>query len=712
MIYEIKQDIPGRLRVRCGSHLFDGGSCHGVAAYLRGIGGVSYAEVHAPNGSILVEYAPGDAVRASVLCAICSLDPCDLPRIAGDAESNMALENNRFAVELAGVVAVRFVKRYLLPAPLAAAVTLAESALYFVRGLRALLTGKVTVEVLDAVAIATAIVQREFTSAGNIMFLLHVSELMQDHVNARTRIALEDSLLVRADTVWVVRPDGTEVQMGLDEVRLGDCLHVRTGASLPVDGTVLEGEAEVNEATMTGESALVHKRPQSTVYGGTAVEDGSLVVRVDALPGSSRIDKIVAMVQESAELKADAQYRAEQLADRLVPFGLLAFVLALAVTRDLTRASAAVMVDYSCALKISLPVAVMSAMREASNDGAVVKGGKYLEALANADTVVFDKTGTLTKASPEVAKVICVPGETSEHVLTVAACLEEHFPHSIARAIVAHAKALGLHHEDEDHSEVEYVVAHGIASTVHGEAARIGSAHFIFEDEGVECPQGFEERLEREAPATGAVYLALAGKLCGAICIEDPLRPESASAIAALRARGIERVVMLTGGSEHCARAVANTLGIDECHAQVLPEDKAAYVDQLRAGGHHVVMVGDGINDSPALAKADVSVALNDASDIARTVADVTVLDSSLDSLVFLRDLSSALMHRISRDYRFIVGFNSVLIALGVAGVLAPTAAALAHNVSTVAVTALNATPLLPERAASNRKEEASDEDA
>ena len=710
MIYDVKQDIPGRLRVRCGAHLFDEEECYGVAARLEEIEGVAHAEVHEANGSILVMYAPGRGTRAQVLAAIGSLDACDLPCIAGDAESNMAFENNRFAVDLVSAVALRMVKRYLLPAPLATAVTLAESAFYLVRGVRALLSGRITVEVIDATAIATALIQREFASAGSIMFLLHVSELMQDHVNARTRIALEDSLLVRADTAWLARPDGTDVRVRLEDVRLGDCLRVRTGATLPVDGTVVEGEAEINEASMTGESALVHKRAQSMVYAGTAVEDGSIVVRVDALPGASRIDRIVAMVQESSELKAAAQYRAEQLADRLVPFGLLAFVVTLAVTRDLSRASAAVMVDYSCALKISLPVAVMSAMREASNAGAVVKGGKYLEAFAGADTVVFDKTGTLTQASPRVDRLICMPGEEPQHVLTVAACLEEHFPHSIARAIVAYAQDQGLHHEDEDHAEVEYVVAHGIASTVHGKSARIGSAHFIFEDEGVPLPKGLRERLEREAPASSAVFLAIDGTLRGVICIEDPLRLEAASAIADLRARGIERVVMLTGDSEVCAATVARTLGIDDYHAQVLPEDKAAYVKELRAQGRHVIMVGDGINDSPALAEAEVSVALNDASDIARAVADVTVLNSSLGSLVYLRDLSVALMGRIARDYQFIVGFNSALIALGVTGVVAPTVAAFAHNASTVAVTALNATSLLRERTDCDQGEGTTDE--
>lgn len=701
MQYRIMQDIPGRIRVRCGSSLFSTPQAYGIASQLRALEGVTRAQVQPANGSILVEWdstlVSQSKTRSLVLGEIEHLDLFDLPVSETDANEDMAHENNEFKRKLLVATAWHLTKRFLLPAPISCALTLGSAAIFVYHGLQDLLCGKLTVEVLDATAITVSLIQREITSAGNIMFLLKISELMQEHVNARTRIALEESLLVRGDTAWLVDESGAEKEVRLEVLEVGDRIRLRTGASVPVDATVLEGEAEINEASMTGESTLVHKRAGSTLYAGTAIEDGSMIVRIDALPGNTRIDRIVELVQDSTELKAEAQSRAERLADGLVPVSLAAFFGVLLVTRNLMRASSALMVDYSCAIKLSMPVAVMSAMREASQRGAVVKGGKYLEALDAVDVVVFDKTGTLTQATPQVEQVLCIGEETEHEVLRLAACLEEHFPHSLARAIVHAAKERGLVHDDENHAEVEYVVAHGIASMIEGKKARIGSAHFIFEDEKVPVPEGLFERIAREAPMASTVFLAVDGALRGVICISDPLRPESARVVSQLRENGIQKIVMLTGDAESCAREIAKQVEVDEYHAQVLPEEKAKYIEDLKAQGYTVAMVGDGVNDSPALAAAQVSIALQDASDVARAVADVTILDSSLESLVMLRVLSRKLMRRIQDDYRFIVGFNTALILLGVTGILMPTTTSYLHNVSTVAVTARNATPLLKE---------------
>ncbi|MBQ9069442.1 MAG: heavy metal translocating P-type ATPase, partial [Eggerthellaceae bacterium] len=604
-------------------------------------------------------------------------------------------EDSKFYRDLAGMAIQRAIMRFLVPPQINAAYTVASALPFVARGIAALWRRRLTVDVLDATAITVSLLQRNFTSAGSIMFLLNVSDRMQEHVNARTRIALQEGLLTRAETVWMVGEDGVDVEVQLSDLDVGDAIHVRTGQTLPVDGTVVSGEATINEASMTGEAAPVHKKAGSTVFAGTVCEEGSLVVRVDALAGSSRIDQIVRLVEESSELKAGVQARAEHLADALVPGSLLGFFGVLAATRSLYKASSVLMVDFSCAIKLSTPVAVMSAMREAANRGVVVKGGKYLESLASADVVVFDKTGTLTTAHPQVERIITFGKMDEDEVLKMAACLEEHFPHSLARSIVQAAKDAGVHHEDENHSEVEYVVAHGIASKVGRKKVYLGSAHFVFDDEGISKPKGIDEMLEREVPRASTVFLAVGKKLEAVLCISDPLRPEAKDVLARLRTQGVTHQVMLTGDSENCAKSVASELGIDEYHAQVLPEDKSRYVEELKSAGHTVIMVGDGINDSPALAAANVSVALDDASDIARAVADVSVMDSSLESLIEMRTLACRLMERINRNYRIIVGFNTALILLGVAGILPPTMGAYLHNASTVGITASNTRPLL-----------------
>lgn len=696
MLYTIVQDMPGRLRLRCGRGIVGEAESLGIAENLRGIAHVSNVRVAPANGSILVEYTPGaDEARTKVLEAVSGFNVLALPQASGDAALGTAQEDNRFAVSLLSMLVWRGLRRVLLPPPARAALAVADALSFVSKGLASLVRCRLDVSVLDATALVAALLQRNFDSASTVMFLLNVSDLMQDHVNARTRIALEESLLVRAETVWAVDSKGNDVEVRLSDVRKGMKLRVRTGQTFPVDGTVLEGDAEVNEASMTGESAPVHKRAGSSVFAGTVVGAGSLVVRADALPGDSRIDQIVQLVEDSSELKAHLQSRAEHLADALVPFSFVGFFAVLAATRNITKATSVLMVDYSCAIKLSTPVAVMSAMREASVNNAVVKGGKYLEALAAADVVVFDKTGTLTTATPQVEKVIPLGKMDEAEILKVAACLEEHFPHSLARAIVKCAKDRGVHHEEENHSEVEYIVAHGIASKIGRRRVLLGSAHFVFDDEGVAVPDGLFEMLEEQAPSSSTVFMAVGHKLEAVICIQDPLRPEAAHALSQLRALGVRHQVMLTGDSAIAAATVARKLGIDEYHAQVLPEDKSRFVEDLKAAGHTVVMVGDGINDSPALAAANVSVALNDASDIARAVADVSVKDASLESLVMLRTLACRLVSRIGADYRFIVAFNTALIAGGVAGLVPPTVGAYAHNISTVAVTAGNTRPLL-----------------
>lgn len=706
MHYAIASDIPGRLRLRLGSGLLTDAEARGISQALRAVPGVRTAEVHPANGSVIVT---GDPIaRPAVLACVRGLDVMRLPTAPETGELSLAAEDNDFTLKVAGLVVRRLMRRAFLPMPVRRALSVLRSLRRIAAGVRALLHGQLTVEVLDAAAIASSFIRGAFEDASSIMFLLRLSDILQDHVQNRARIALTEGLVTRAETVWQV-VDGQDVEIAMADVRQGQVLHVRSGQVLPVDGVVLAGEAEINEASMTGESMPVHKEYGSSVYAGTALENGDLQVEVIAPPGRARIDQIADLVENSSELKARSQSRAEHLADALVPWSFLAFASILGVTRNLQRAMAVLMVDYSCAIKLSTPIAVMSAMREAVNAGVVVKGGKYLEALAAADTVVFDKTGTLTVAAPQVERVLSTGDMGENAILRYAACIEEHFPHSVARAIVNEANARGLNHDSELHAEVHYVVAHGISTTVAGERTIIGSAHFVFEDEGIEEPEGLSELLQREAPTASHIFIAASGKLEGVICIADPIRPEAASTIARLREQGIRQVVMLTGDSERCALAVARELGVDVCHYQVLPEDKSSYVQRLRDEGHTVVMVGDGINDSPALAAADVSVALSDASDIARAVADISVRDDSLESLVTMRELAQRLMARLHAKYRLIVGLNSALIALGVAQAITLTTAAYLHNGSTVLIAAHNTTPLL--RAGGARREEVAAED-
>ncbi len=704
MYYKIVSDIPGRLRLRCSAGLFDEGEARGVSYALMRREGVRHAEVHPANGSILIVFEP--LFRQQVLDFVGTLDVLNLPRedeVGVEPFANaleVAAENNRFALEVGTLSAWRALRWALLPAPLKIAYSVYNAAGVILKGLRHLLRGDLSVEVLDAAAISAALARGSFSETGSIIFLLRLGAAFERHVQSRARLALKQGLLTRPESVWAVI-DGQDVRISIDDVREGQVLHLGAGSVLPVDGVVVRGTGEIDEASMTGESAFVRKEEGATVYAGTALKEGDLLVRVTAAPGNARIDDIVAMVEQSAALKSSLQSRAERLSDSLVPLNLLAFLGIWAFTGNVQRASATLMVDYSCAIRLSTPIAVMSAMQEASRRRMVVKGGKFLEAYAAADTIVFDKTGTLTHAQPKVERVLCFADMDEREVLRYAACIEEHFPHSVARAIVAEAQDSGLAHVDELHAEVEYVVAHGISTKIGADRAIIGSAHFVFEDEGVEKPLGLDEMVDEAAPTSSVVYMARAGVLVGAICISDPLRSEARGVLLRLRDLGIKRVVMLTGDSERCAAHVAEQLGIDAYHAQVLPEDKSSYVSELRDQGHTVIMVGDGINDSPALAAANVSVAMSDASDIARAVADIAVQDSSLESLVAMRVLSQRLMGRVVKDYNFIVGFNTLLIALGVTQAITLTTAAYLHNTSTFAVAALNTRRLLRPEGAS-----------
>lgn len=705
MLYRISSDIPGRLSLRAARGAMSEDEARGVSMALLQVEGVTSAVAHHRSGSIVVTMSSPDPAlaRRRVLDAVSAFDVYNLPSVPEDDLAvpqplANALELNRFGLDVANLVIWRLIRTFALPKPIAAAYTIVQGARYLWRGIKSLSRGHLTVEVLDAAAVTLTIARGSFSNASMVMMMLELSSIMERHVQNRVRLALRDGIVTRPDQVWAVI-DGKDVQVPMSAVEKGQVLHLRTGAVLPVDGTVVEGSGELDESTMTGEARLVHKGVGATVYAGTALEDGDLKVSVIAPPGAARIDQIVTMVEQSSGLKSSAQSKAEHLADGLVPYSFLAFFLILALTRNLTKAMAVLMVDYSCAIRLSTPIAVMSAMSEASKRGVVVKGGKYMEALAAADTVVFDKTGTLTLSSPKVVAVLSFDGTDRAEILRTAACVEEHFPHSVARAIVEAAREEGLEHGEERHAKVEYVVAHGIATSIAGERACIGSHHFIFEDEGVPEPEGLAETVEQAAPTASVVYLAVGGELRGAICVSDPVRPDAARTVARLRALGIKRVLMITGDSPRAAQTVAEQLGLDGFFAQVLPEDKAAHVRALKEAGHTVVMVGDGVNDSPALATADVSVAMADASDIARAVADVTITDSSLASLPMARELSMRLMARIRADYRFIVGFNSALIALGVASVIPVTGAAVAHNLSTVLVAAANTKPYLRGRA-------------
>lgn len=601
--------------------------------------------------------------------------------------------NRMYEEKLVGKVVSKVLRTLFLPTPLARIYTLLRSIPYLVRGVRCLLRGKLQVELLDGISIGISMARNDFSTAGSVMFLLGLGELLEEWTHKKSVDDLARCMSLQVDRVWLHTQD-SEILVPLDQVRVGDTIAVRLGGLIPVDGVIQSGEVMVNQASLTGESVPVPKRPGMTVYAGTVVEEGECLLTVSQQNGNSRYDTIVTMIEQSEKLKSAAENKAAHLADQLVPYTLLGSGLAYLFTRNVTRALSVLMVDFSCALKLAMPLAVLSAMREASGNHVMVKGGKYLEAMAKADTIVFDKTGTLTRACPTVVAVIPFGGHNEADMLRLAACLEEHFPHSMANAVVQAARDRGLSHE-EMHSKVDYLVAHGIASTVGEDRVIIGSAHFVFEDEGCLIPPEEQSKFDRLPNQYTHLYLAVGGTLAAVLCISDPLRPEAKQVIQALHRLGIQKTVMLTGDSERTAAAIAAEVGVDTYRSEVLPEDKAHFVAEEQAQGHTVIMLGDGINDSPALSAADVGIAISDGAAIAREIADITISADGLMELVTLRTIATALMKRIQSNYRFVIGFNGSLIALGTAGVLAPATSAMLHNLSTLGVSLRSMTNLL-----------------
>ena len=664
-----------------------------LEAYLNGQDNIQKATVYERTGDVVLTYR-GSRKDAAALLASYRFDNEELEVLVTSHDSRKI--NQEYQEKMVSLVAGRAFRKVFLPAPIAAAYTVWRSIAFVWKGVRCLLHRKLEVEVLDALSITASLLRGDYSTAGSVMFLLTVGSLLEEWTRKKSLDDLARSMALNVDKVWVRTPQG-EVLVPLTRVHAGYEVVVRSGNMIPLDGMVLEGEAMVNQAALTGESMPVRKTTGATVYAGTVVEEGECVLVAKAEGGANRYDKIVAMIEESEKLKSGTENRALQLADRLVPWCLAGTAATYAFTRNVTRAISILMVDFSCALKLSMPLAVLSAMRECGEYHITVKGGKYLEALAQADTIVFDKTGTLTRATPQVVQVVPFSGCGEQEVLQLAACLEEHFPHSMANAVVRAAKERGISHE-EMHSEVEYIVAHGIASRVGGTRVVIGSAHFIFEDEGCTIPAEEQAKFDALDPQYSHLYLAASGVLAGVICIADPLRPEAAQVLHKLRKLGITQTVMMTGDSDRTARAIAAQVGVDRCFAEVLPEDKAAFVRNAKAEGHTVVMIGDGINDSPALSAADIGIAIHSGAAIAREIADVTIRADSLEELVTLKAIANALQKRVGSNYRFVLSFNSALILLGALGILPPATSAMLHNLSTLGISLRSMTDLLEQK--------------
>lgn len=678
----IEHESRGRMRLRLRQKKMTLRQADLLEAWLKGQPWARDAVVHERTCCVILTYG-GD--RETVLSAIGSFTWAGAEEtVTLPSHSTRAL-NREFQEKLVGKVLMKGVSTLFFPTPLRIARVVWHMIPFLSKGLRCLgRRRKIKVELLDALSIGISVFRRDFGTAGTVMFLLEIGELLEDWTRKKSVADLAESLSLHVDRVWLKTPAG-DVLTPIGQIRPGDQVVVRAGGVIPLDGVVAQGEATINQASLTGESVPVAKRPGSAVYAGTVVEEGECILDVKQASGQGRYDQIVEMIQRSEQMKSATEAKASNLADTLVPFTFAGSLLSFALTRNVTRALSVLMVDFSCALKLAMPLAVLSAMREAGREHITVKGGKFLEAVAKADTIVFDKTGTLTHACPRVAEVVPFNGKDEAEMLRLAACLEEHFPHSMANAVVEEARRRGLRHE-ERHATVEYLVAHGIASSVDREQVRIGSAHFIFEDEQCVIPEDEQAKFDALSPAFSQLYLAIDGVLSAVICISDPLREEAKDVLSALRNLGVKNAVMLTGDSPRTAAAIAEQLGVDDFRAGVLPADKADYVSALRREGHTVLMVGDGINDSPALSEADAGIAISDGAAIAREIADITIAADSLWELVRLRQLSMALLHRIQNNYRFVIGFNGALIGLGVAGVLPPATSAMLHNLSTLAV--------------------------
>lgn len=648
--------------------------------YLQNQKQVSFAKVYDRTGDAVICY---QGERSAILRMVQTFhyEKVELP--TGLVESSGRELNKEYQEKLISKVIYHFGRKWFLPAPIRNAYTAVVSVKYIWKGIRTLAKGKIEVPVLDATAIGVSMLRGDYGTAGSVMFLLGVGELLEEWTHKKSVGDLARSMSLNVGKVWL-KKDGQEILVPSEKIVSGDEVVVHMGNLVPFDGEVSDGEGMVNQASLTGESVPVRRTLGSVVYAGTVLEEGELTILVKQTGGSSRYEKITAMIEESEKLKSGLESKAEHLADRLVPYSLGGTALTYLLTRNATIALSILMVDFSCALKLAMPISVLSAIREANQHKITVKGGKFLEAVADADTIVFDKTGTLTKAQPTVAEVVSFSETKSpDELLRIAACLEEHFPHSMAKAVVDAAREKHLDHE-EMHSKVEYIVAHGISTTIEGKKAVIGSYHFVFEDENSVIPKGMEEKFSRLPAEYSHLYLAIEGVLAAVICIEDPLRPEAAEIVRQLKKAGLKKIVMMTGDSERTAKAIAKKVGVDEYYAEVLPEDKANFVEKEKAEGRKVIMIGDGINDSPALSAADVGIAISEGAEIAREIADITVAADDLAEILVLRMLSNRLMKRIHRNYRFIVTFNAGLILLGVGGILQPTTSALLHNTSTL----------------------------
>ena len=688
----ILHDTAGRLRVHLCCKRMTLRQADVLEYYLLAVDGVRSVKVYDRTRDAVVVY---DAERERMIRALARFSFEKAEKLDLTPEHTSRTLNREFEDKLALTVMRRCASNLFLPAPVTSALAVIRSAKYIKEGLLALWHRKLSVAVLDATAVTVSMVRGDFATAGSVMFMLRLGEILEEWTHKKSVADLASAMSLRVENVWQ-QVDGTEVLTKVTDVKPGDRIVIRTGGMIPLDGRVIEGEAMVNQSSLTGESMPVAKRPGSPVYAGTVAEEGECVVCVEKVSGSGRYDRVVRMIEESEKLKSTAEDKASRMADRLVPYTLGGTAVTYLLTRDVTKMLAVLMVDFSCALKLAIPVAVLSAMRESSGHHISVKGGRFLEAVAKADTIVFDKTGTLTYATPKVAQIVPFGGHREADMLRLAACLEEHYPHSMANAVVEEAKRRGLTHE-EYHSQVQYVVAHGISSMVENKKVIIGSAHFVFEDEGCHIPEGEQEKYDALPAAYSHLYLCIDGELAAVICIHDPLRREAKDAVKALHESGFTNVVMMTGDNRRTAESVAAEVGVDAVYAEVLPEDKAAFIRQEKEKGHTVIMVGDGVNDSPALSEADAGIAISTGAAIAREIADITVASEDLFELVTLRKLSEALMARIHGSYRFIVAFNLSLITLGVAGVLPPAISALLHNTSTLGIGLKNMTDLLEE---------------
>ena len=692
MKFKIKHEIRGRIRVHMEQKRMTHEQADILLFYLQNIDGVFRADVYDRTADATIHYN-GD--RDAIIEGLRRFryDEVEVPN--GLLETSGRAMNAEYQEKLVNKIIFHYGRKFLLPYPISAAYTTIMSAKYIWKGIKTLMERRIEVPVLDATAIGVSIFRSDFSTASSIMFLLGIGELLEEWTHKKSVDDLARTMSLNVGKVWLKTGDQT-VLVSSNQIKSGDQVVVHMGNVIPFDGEVVDGEAMINQASLTGESVPVRRTTGNYVYAGTVVEEGEVTVDVKAVGGSSRYEKIAAMIEESEKLKSGLESRAEHLADKLVPYSLGGTALTYLLTRNATKALSILMVDFSCALKLAMPISVLSAIREAGLYKITVKGGKYLEAVAEADTIVFDKTGTLTKAKPTVAEVVSFNGMSEDELLRIAACLEEHFPHSMAKAVVSAAKTKHLDHE-EMHSKVEYIVAHGISTQIEGKKAVIGSYHFVFEDEKVVIPEGMEEKFENLPEEYSHLYMAIEEKLAAVICIEDPLRVETAEVIRELKHLGIHKVVMMTGDSDRIAANIAQKAGVDAYYSEVLPEDKANFVEQEKKAGHKVIMVGDGINDSPALSAADVGIAISEGAEIAREIADVTIAADDLREIITLKKISNALMKRIDRNYKVIVGFNTELILFGVGGVLQPTMSALLHNTSTILISLKSMENLLEE---------------